>query len=245
MKKIINTTLSLFTALLFIGCAATVEGEQKSFDKVKAEIQGLSGIFNRYTPIIEAQITNLDSKWANAMNIDGEEAKIEALEGVNDNARLGSIKPLYDLRRCLNKVAADIQYIRKRKSNEVEIATLKDTDLASEKLQEVESLVAGTPIENIEDAPMEINGFIMQLNTANKYVSIAAKQIKEKIAAEKRAKAKAKADARKKENSSYSNKNTSKPKTSTEPVQKMVKCKYCKSSYPEGSSKCKSCGAKL
>jgi hypothetical protein len=51
---------------------------------------------------------------------------------------------------------------------------------------------------------MEINGFIMQLNTANKYVSIAAKQIKEKIAAEKRAKAKAKADARKKETSSYS-----------------------------------------
>ena len=240
MKKIINITICLFTAILFIGCAASVEGEQKSFDKVKAEIQGLSGIFNRYTPIIERQITELDLKWANAMKIDGEEAKIEALELVNNNSRLGIIKPLYNLRRCLTKVEADIKYIRKRRSNEVEIATLKDTDAASDKLLEVENLVAGTPIENIDDATMEINGFITQLNKANKYVSIAVNQIKQKIAAEKKAK------ARKKENKSYStNKGSSKSKSSSEPVQKMVKCKYCKSSYPKGSSKCKSCGAKL
>ena len=244
MKKIINITVSLLIAILILGCAATVEGEQKSFDKVKSEMQGLSGIFNRYSPLVESQITELDSKWAKAMKIDEEVAKIEALEGVNHNARLGKIKPLYDLRRCLTKVESDIKYIRKRRTNEVEIATLKDMDIASDKLLEVENLVAGTPIKNIEAASMEINGFIMQLNRANKYVSIAVKQIKEKIEAEKRANEIAKR-ANEMENSSYSNENSSEPNTSSQPVQKMVKCKYCKRSYPVGSSKCKSCGARL
>ena len=54
------------------------------------------------------------------------------------------------------------------------------------------------------------------------------------------------ADARKKANSASStNKGSSKSKSSSQPAKKMVKCKYCKGSYLEGTSKCKSCGAKI
>lgn len=245
MKKIINITLSLFVTILLAGCAATVEGEQKSFDKAKAEIQGLSGLFNRYTPLVKVQVADINEKWANAMETVEEDAKIEALEGVNDIVRLGSIKPLYDLKRSLAKVESDIKFMRKRSTAEVQISTLKEVDLSEAKLKEIQILVAGTPIENIADAPMEINGFISQLNSAGKYVGIAVKQIKDKIAAERKAKEKAKSEARRKENNSYSKKKTSKPNTNSEPVQKMINCKYCKSSYPSGSSKCNSCGAKL
>ena len=174
-----------------------------------------------------------------------EDAKIEALEGVNDIVRLGSIKPLYDLKRSLAKVESDIKFMRKRSTAEVQISTLKEVDLSEAKLKEIQILVAGTPIENIADAPMEINGFISQLNSAGKYVGIAVKQIKDKIAAERKAKEKAKSEARRKENNSYSKKKTSKPNTNSEPVQKMINCKYCKSSCPTGPSKCNSCGAKL
>lgn len=248
MKKIINIILSLYVAMFLLGCAATVEGEQKSFDAVKAEIQGLSGNFSRYTPLIEAQIIDLDSKWSKAMETIEEDLKIEALEEINDIARLGAIKPLYELKKTISKIESDIKFIRKRSTVDVEITTLKETDLAEAKLTEVKVLIAGTPIENLEDAPMEINGFISQLNSAAKYVGIAVKQIKDKIAAEKRAKAKAqaKADATKKANTSYStNKNTSNTKSSSKPVQKMVKCKYCKTLNAKGTSKCKNCGAKL
>tara|TARA_B100001094_G_C17967979_1_gene688821 strand:- start:163 stop:903 length:741 start_codon:yes stop_codon:yes gene_type:complete len=246
MKKIINITLSLFVTILLAGCAATVEGEQKSFDKAKAEIQGLSGHFNRYTPLIKAQVTDIDAKWAKAMETVGEDAKIEALEGVNNIVRLGSIKPLYELQRSLTKIESDIKFMRKRSAAEVQISTLKEVDLAEVKLKEIQNLVSGAPIENIDDAPIEINGYISQLNSAGKYVGIAVKQIKDKIAAEKKAKAKAKADARKKANSASStNKGSSKSKSSSEPAKKMVKCKYCKGSYLEGTSKCKSCGAKI
>ena len=206
MKKIIKLTLSLFVTTLLVGCAATVEGEQKSFDRAKADIQGLSGNFNRYTPLIKSQIADIDAKWAKAMETAGEDAKIEALEEVNKIVRLGRIKPLYELNRSLNKIESDIKFMRKRSTAEVQVSTLKEIDLAEAELKEVKNLVSGGPIENIDDAPIEINGYISQLNKAGKYVGIAVKQIKDKIAAEKKAKAnaeknkkaKAKAEADKK-----------------------------------------------
>jgi hypothetical protein len=191
MKKIIKLSLSLFVTTLLVGCAATVEGEQKSYDRAKAEIQGLSGNFNRYTPLIKSQITDIDAKWAKAMETAGEDAKIEALEGVNKIVRLGIIKPLYELNRSLNKIESDIKFMRKRSTAEVQVSTLKEIDLAEAELKEVKNLVSGGPIENIDDAPIEINGYISQLNKAGKYVGIAVKQLKDKIAAEKKAKANA------------------------------------------------------
>lgn len=251
MKKIkILAYLAVIATVLF-ACKASVEGEQKKFDAAKNEVSGLAGVFPRYTPIVTEHVAELDKKWAIAMSISGEEEKIKAMQNVNSSAKMGRVKPLYDLKQEFKNIEDNIRFIEGRNASEVEIAVLREMDEADVTLKKIKGTLAGAAISDVSLAAVEINGFISQMKDANKYIALAVKKIKDKDAAEKAAKDKAAKEAQaaaKAQEGTATNKTSDQSQTISAPVNeevKMVNCKYCKTSNAATNAKCKNCGAAL
>lgn len=242
MNNIKNTIYIAILSTLLIACQATVESEQQEFDNTKNQVSALSGIFPRYSPIITSHVTELSNQWEKASKTSGEDEKIKALQNINKSAKIGNIKPLFDLKKELETTKDDIRYIEEQNTSNVEISVLRDIDACHLVIQNVESKFIGETISDVNVATVEINGFISQLKNANKYIALSVNKIKD-IEKEK-------ADAAREADKQQSNtvKENDAQAESNVPVkqaEEMVKCKYCKKSSLASNSKCTHCSAPL
>ncbi len=230
MKKF--TAIMVAFLFLAVSCKKTVESEQKAWEVNLRIANQLAYEYPNFDAAIKEQIKTAEGVWAETAALSDEKAKIQKMADANAQLRAPFI-------RSLDEIKSLRQTIR-----------TKSTDLRGMKLEYNELMGANQAISNGEraifDAEIKIKSPVNSKSDADALTTLvvsdlklAESNIERIISTVKNREAEQKKVAQKTEEV----KKAAEEKKTVEA--QPIKCGYCGTLNPAGSTTCKSCGAAL
>lgn len=230
MKKF--TAIMIAFLLLAVSCKKTVESEQKAWEVNLRIANQLAYEYPNFDTAIKEQIKTAEAVWAEAAALSDEKAKIQKMADANARLRAPFV-------RSLDEIKSLRQSIRS-----------KSTDLRGMKMEYNELMGANQAISNGEraifDAEIKIKAPVNSKSDADALTTLVVSDLKlaesniEKIMTTVRNR---EAEQKKVAQKTEEVKKAAEEKKTVEA--QPIKCGYCGTLNPAGSTTCKSCGAAL
>lgn len=233
MKKLAISFLGIF--LFAISCGPSVEGEQKDWEKNKSMVSKLKNDFPAYTQLIDYKFTEAQKVWEASTSISEEEAKADKMNEANNYFDTGSLKVLKNLQSDIDELKRAKEQILKMSIPDVSFNTSINNAVgeANSAIDLAEEALYVSGELSVQEAENKLNRVGTKLNDATKYIDDVMESIESFI----------KDQEAKNTTTTTTQENTGNNETTQQAAD--IKCEYCGTVNPAGSTKCKSCGAPI
>ena len=182
--KTSNILLLLTTLFLAMSCGKpTAESEMRRWEANQKTIDGLGAQYNGFKTALDLQLQQAQGLWDIALNIEGEEAKAEAMHGSNRSLYAGWVRKLDRMQDRLERLKDGVSESRQTAgATETDIAALDEAiSEAKITLSEVESMLRTATANTIAQAESLVNNADRQIDAATKRMDRAVRNIKDRL----------------------------------------------------------------
>lgn len=232
MKKLSTFIVMLLTFV--VACGPSIEGEQKAWDANVNSVDKLKNEYPAYAQLIDYKLTEAQKIWDASLAIGDEEKKAEKMQEANNFFEKGSISVLRNLKSNIDRLKREKDNLLKTTAPDYSF-TSKINNAVTEANSAVDAAENSLYVKgNLtkEDADVQLSRVGTKLSDATRTLKSVAESI---------TKYKQEQEAKLKQEQTKTETQTTVAKEEAKPI----KCEYCSTSSPAGSTKCKSCGAAL